>query len=95
MTVSPSLRVCTHHRLGSTGSCGAGGGGKLRDALRRIVAARGLDWVVEETNCLGQCRHGPNLKASPDGPLLHHCHAAQAGALVDRLLAEWTTPDKS
>lgn len=92
MSGSPTLRVCTHHRLGGTGSCGAGGGEKLRDTLRRIVASRGLDWVVEETGCLGQCRHGPNLKAAPGGPILHGCSAPQAEALVDRLLVEWVAP---
>lgn len=84
---APTLLICTHRRLGAAGSCGAGGGAALGDALRRDLAARGLGWSVTETGCLGHCLHGPNLKAAPNGPLLHHCSAEQSDALIDRVLA--------
>lgn len=89
MTASPpTLFVCTHRRLGA-GSCGGSGGEAIAQALRAAVAQRGLPWQVAPIGCLGQCAHGPNLKAAPGGPMLHHCTAEQAGAVIDRLLAEW------
>ena len=86
----PTLMVCTHRRLGAAGSCGAAGGAALSEALRRDLAARGLGWSVTETGCLGHCSHGPNIKAAPNGPLLHHCSAGHSEALIERLLAGWT-----
>lgn len=88
-SVEPLLMICTHRRLGATGSCGAGGGEALSDALRRDLAARGLGWEIKETGCLGHCLHGPNLKAAPNGPLLNHCRAEHSEALIERLLADW------
>ncbi|MBC7908162.1 MAG: (2Fe-2S) ferredoxin domain-containing protein [Rhodospirillaceae bacterium] len=86
---NPTLLVCTHRRLGATGSCGAGGSEELSDALRLGIAARGLGWGVTETGCLGHCLHGPNLKAAPNGPILHDCRAEHSDALIERLLAGW------
>lgn len=84
----PTLLVCNHRRRGA-GSCAATGGEPLRDALIAAVAARGLDWRVSGTGCLGHCALGPNLKAAPGGPVLHGCRADQADQLIDRLLPHW------
>lgn len=84
----PTLFVCSHQRLGA-GSCAGAGAAALRAALEAEVAARGLDWQVAAIGCLGQCAHGPNLRAAPGGPLLTGCRAEDAAALVARLAAEW------
>ncbi|MBX9635157.1 MAG: (2Fe-2S) ferredoxin domain-containing protein [Magnetospirillum sp.] len=86
---APKLLICTHRRLGAAGSCGAGGGEELSDALRQHIAQHGLGWSVMETGCLGHCAYGPNLKAVPNGPMLHHCRAENSAMLMQRLLAEW------
>lgn len=84
--------VCTNRRLGSTGSCAGGGSLELMAALRAEIAARGLEWAVAPSPCLGHCPHGPNVKAAPGGPLLHHCPKEGASGLVESLLASgWPT----
>jgi hypothetical protein len=90
--MEPTLFVCTNRRLGSAGSCAGSGSVALMDLLRVELAARGLGWHVASTVCLGQCPNGPNIKAAPGGPLLHHCPSEGVAGLVDALLAAgWPT----
>ncbi len=85
--VAPKLRVCTHFRPGMAACCTDGGSAALLAALRREVARRGLGWTVEATCCLGHCPIGPNVKAAPGGPILHHCRSAED--VLGRLPAGW------
>ncbi len=85
--VTPKLRVCTHIRPGLRGCCADGGGELLLAALRSEVERRGLRVTVEATCCLGHCAVGPNIKAAPDGPLLHHCQSAED--VLGRLPDNW------
>lgn len=90
--MAPTLFVCTNRRLGSAGSCAAGGSVALMDELRAEIARRGLDWRVAASVCLGHCPNGPNIKVAPGGPLLHHCPGEGVAGLVDALLATgWPT----
>lgn len=83
-----TLHVCVHRRLGA-GSCAGGGGEELLAALQREIARRGLDWTVAGAPCLAHCGAGPNVKAAPSGPLLHHCRADDASGIIDGLAARW------
>ncbi len=83
----PMLRVCIQFRPGMGACCADCGSAALLVALRAEVARRGLGWRVEPTCCLGHCTTGPNVKAAPGGPLLHHCHSAED--VLGRLPAGW------
>ena len=84
--MTPTLFVCANRRVGA-GSCAGGGSHVLAAALRDAVAARGLDWEVRLSPCLGHCADGPNVKAAPAGPMLHQCR--DAAAVLERLSQAW------
>lgn len=84
-----TIYVCTHHRFGVNASCGVAGSPALVEALRAEIALRRLDWVVATNTCMGHCTIGPNLKAVPGGPMLHHCTTDKASALLDQLMRDW------
>ncbi|HMD98356.1 MAG TPA: methyltransferase [Terriglobia bacterium] len=61
--------VCDQKKPEGVPCCSARGSEKVIDALRREVAARGLDNEVQITVCrsLGLCERGPNMVVYPDG----------------------------
>lgn len=73
---TPTLYICVKRRTGA-GSCAGSGAYKVMAGLRDEIDARSLAWEIRLSPCLGQCADGPNIKAAPDGPLLHGCTNAQ------------------
>jgi (2Fe-2S) ferredoxin/2-polyprenyl-3-methyl-5-hydroxy-6-metoxy-1,4-benzoquinol methylase len=61
--------VCDQQKPEGVPCCPARGSGKVIDALRREIAARGLADEVQVTACgsLGLCERGPNLVVYPEG----------------------------
>src|ERR1017187_8084090 len=61
--------VCDQQKPEGVPCCAARGSGQVLEALRREVAARGLEGEVQVTACgsLGLCEHGPNLVVYPEG----------------------------
>jgi len=61
--------VCDQRKPEGVPCCAAKDSGKVIEALRREVNARGLEDEVQITTCgsLGLCEHGPNMVVYPDG----------------------------
>ena len=61
--------VCNQQKPEGVPCCYANGSARLIDALRREIAAGGLDDEVQVTVCssLGLCEHGPNMIVYPEG----------------------------
>ncbi len=61
--------VCDQQKPEGVPCCSARGSGRVIDALRRAIDARGLADEVQVTTCgsLGLCEHGPNLIVYPEG----------------------------
>ncbi|MGP8247027.1 MAG: methyltransferase [Bryobacteraceae bacterium] len=61
--------VCDQQKPEGVPCCAGRGSGQVLEALRREVAARGLEGEVQVTACgsLGLCEHGPNLVVYPEG----------------------------
>jgi hypothetical protein len=61
--------VCDQQKPDGVPCCSAKASGKVLDALRREINARGLEDEVQVTTCgsLGLCEHGPNLVVYPEG----------------------------
>jgi len=61
--------VCDQQKAEGAPCCGARGGLAVIEALRREVAARGLENQVQVTACgsLGLCESGPNVVVYPEG----------------------------
>jgi hypothetical protein len=89
----PVLRVCTNFRPGPYTCCADGEAVALLAALRAEVARRGLACAVEPSRCMGYCGEGPNVKAAPGGPLLHHCRTP--ADVLDHLPPGWPPGDET
>ncbi|MBI3666298.1 MAG: hypothetical protein HY236_08755, partial [Acidobacteria bacterium] len=61
--------VCDQQKPEGVPCCSARGSGKVIEALRREIAARGLADEVQVTVCgsLGLCERGPNMVVYPEG----------------------------
>jgi (2Fe-2S) ferredoxin len=90
--------ICDQQKPEGMPSCSCRGSAQVIDALRREIAARGLDDEVQVTVCgsLGLCEHGPNMIVYPQGvwysglnpadvPEIVESHFVQ-GAPVERLM---------
>jgi len=77
--------VCDQQKPEGAPSCGAGGGLAVIEALRREVAARGLEGQVQVTACgsLGLCESGPNAVVYPEGTWYCGLTPADAPELVE------------
>jgi len=68
-----SILVCTNHRANpNQPSCGARGAESLKQAITDAVDSAGLNMMVKEIQCLGECESGPNVRLIPSGPLFRN-----------------------
>jgi len=83
--------VCTNKRPdGHPKPCCANRDGlQLRDELKKMVAARGLDASVKvfQSGCLSHCEQGPTVVTYPDGRVHVGVAAADLPGLLDALAA--------
>ena len=77
--------VCDQQKPEGAPSCGARGGLAVLEALRREVAAQGLESQVQVTACgsLGLCESGPNAVVYPEGTWYCGLTPADARELVE------------
>jgi (2Fe-2S) ferredoxin/predicted O-methyltransferase YrrM len=77
--------VCDQQKPEGAPSCGARGGLAVIEALRREVAAQGLESQVQVTACgsLGLCESGPNAVVYPEGTWYSGLTLADAPELVE------------
>jgi (2Fe-2S) ferredoxin/predicted O-methyltransferase YrrM len=77
--------VCGQQKAEGAPSCGARDGLLVIEALRREVAARGLEGQVQVTACgsLGLCESGPNAVVYPEGTWYCGLTPADAPELVE------------
>ena len=82
-----TIFVCTHKRPeGHPKPCCADRGGRqLREEMREMVKARGLEETVKifTSGCLGGCQQGPMALRYPDGTMLLGLTADDLPGLVD------------
>jgi (2Fe-2S) ferredoxin/predicted O-methyltransferase YrrM len=80
--------VCDQQKPEGAPSCGARGGLAVIEALRREVAAQGLESQVQVTACgsLGLCESGPNAVVYPEGTWYCGLTPADAAELVEEHL---------
>jgi (2Fe-2S) ferredoxin/SAM-dependent methyltransferase len=77
--------VCDQQKAEGAPCCGVRGGLAVIEALRREVAARGLDGQVQVTACgsLGLCESGPNVVVYPEGTWYGGVTPADVAELVE------------
>jgi (2Fe-2S) ferredoxin/predicted O-methyltransferase YrrM len=84
--------ACDQQKPEGVPCCAARGSGQVLEALRREVAARGLEDEVQVTACgsLGLCEHGPNLVVYPEGVWYSGVTVADVPAIVHSHFEEHT-----
>jgi (2Fe-2S) ferredoxin/predicted O-methyltransferase YrrM len=88
--------VCDQQKPEGVPCCAARGSGQVLEALRREVAARGLEGEVQVTACgsLGLCEHGPNLVVYPEGIWYSGVTAADVPEMVRSHFQEGTPVER-
>lgn len=67
-TVQPYLAICTNQRMTDQNpSCGSRGAATLAIALEAALKQQGINLPLRQSDCLGHCRRGPNLRLAPQG----------------------------
>jgi NADP-reducing hydrogenase subunit HndC len=76
--------VCTQQKPPGLPGCVASGSESTLEALRREVAAAGLDDEVQVTTCgsIGLCERGPNMVVYPEGVWYSGVGAADVPEIV-------------
>lgn len=76
--------ACQQEKPGSAPCCSARGSAAVLDALRKELAAQGLNDAVQVTTCgsLGMCERGPNLVVYPEGTWYAGVQVADVPELV-------------
>lgn len=81
--------VCTHKRPDGHPKpcCADRGGQQLREELREMVKARGLDMQVKvfTSGCIGACEQGPAAIKYPDSEILMTVGRDDLPAILDDL----------
>ncbi len=82
--------VCVNRRAeGERVCCAARGGQEIRDNLKAMVKARGLQARVRvcQSGCMDRCEQGPNVMILPENSWLSGVAEADLPAILDRLAA--------
>ena len=76
--------ACEQKKPEGAPACSARGGSQVIDALRREVAACGLNDAVQVTACgsLGLCENGPNMVVYPEGTWYSHVTIEDVSEIV-------------
>lgn len=87
-----AIFFCTNKRPdGAPKPCCADRGGKeLREELRAMVRARGLDGRIKvfTSGCLSGCEHGPTAVIYPQGEMMFGVSRADLPGILEALAAE-------
>ena len=84
--------VCDQQKPEGVPCCSARESGKVVEALRREIGARGLGNHVQVTVCgsLGLCEHGPNMIVYPEGVWYSGVRPEDVGEIVESHFREGT-----
>ena len=66
------LLVCTNYRANPNNpSCAARGSKEIAIALAQQLQIKKVSIEIEEIQCLGYCKVGPNIRLTPNGEFFH------------------------
>jgi NADH:ubiquinone oxidoreductase subunit E len=66
------LLVCTNYRANPNNpSCAARGSKEILTALTQQLQREKVSIEVEEIQCMGYCKVGPNVRLIPNGEIFH------------------------
>jgi NADH:ubiquinone oxidoreductase subunit E len=77
------ILVCTNYRANPNNpSCAARGSKEILAALTQHLQHEKVVIEIEEIQCMGYCKAGPNLRLIPNGEIFHEVSAKKFGEII-------------
>ena len=77
------LLVCTNFRANpNQPSCAARGSKEIALALAQQLQQKNVKIEIEEIQCMGYCKIGPNLRLIPNGAYFHEVSARKFAEII-------------
>ena len=81
--MTKKLLVCTNFRANpNQPSCAARGSKEIVVALARQLQQKNVSIEIEEIQCMGYCKIGPNLRLIPNGAYFHEVSARKFAEII-------------
>ena len=81
--MTKKLLVCTNFRANpNQPSCAARGSKEIVVALARQLQKKNVSIEIEEIQCMGYCKIGPNLRLIPNGAYFHEVSARKFAEII-------------
>ena len=77
------LLVCTNFRANPNNpSCAARGGKELAIVLAQQLQKKNVPIEIEEIQCMGYCKVGPNVRLIPNGEFFHEVSISKFAKII-------------
>jgi NADH:ubiquinone oxidoreductase subunit E len=77
------LLVCTNYRANPNNpSCAARGSKEIAAALMQELHTKNIVIEMEEIQCMGHCKVGPNFRLMPNGEFFHAVSANEFAKII-------------
>lgn len=77
------ISVCTNYRANPNNpSCAARGSKQVLTELTQQLQSKKISIEVEEIQCMGYCKVGPNLRLIPNGDIFHEVSAKKLVEII-------------
>ena len=81
--MTKKLLVCTNFRANpNQPSCAARGSKEIALALAQQLQQKNVKIEIEEIQCMGYCKIGPNLRLIPNGAYFHEVSARKFAEII-------------
>jgi NADH:ubiquinone oxidoreductase subunit E len=77
------LLVCTNYRANPNNpSCAARGSKEIASDLMQELQKKNVSIEIEEIQCMGYCKVGPNVRLIPNGAFFHEVSAGKFAEII-------------
>lgn len=77
------LLVCTNYRANPNNpSCAARGSKEIAAELMQHLQQENVSIEIEEIQCMGYCKIGPNVRLIPNGAYFHEVSASKFAEII-------------
>ena len=81
--MTKELLVCTNFRANPNNpSCAARGSKEILIELSQLLQRRNVSIKVEEIQCMGFCKVGPNIRLFPNGEFFHEVSSKKISNII-------------